>query len=147
MLGAIAGGVVGSVYEASPVKLTDFELFSHGSRFTDDTVLTVATAEAVLGDGNYAGAYRRYGRAYPHAGYGGSFYRWLLEEDAGPSNSWGNGAAMRVSPMGFALDTVCIQDPLMPMPSIMVPQSGQAPSRIRFRRTKKPWRPISRAPH
>jgi ADP-ribosylglycohydrolase len=106
MLGTIAGDVVGSVYEASPVKLTDFELFSRGSRFTDDTVLTVATAEALLGDGDYAGAYRRYGRAYPNAGYGGSFYRWLLDEDAGPYNSWGNGAAMRVSPVGFALDSV-----------------------------------------
>ncbi len=106
MLGAIAGDVIGSVYEASPVKTTDFELFPPGSRFTDDTVLTVATAEALLGDGDYAGAYRRYGRAYPNAGYGGSFYRWLLSEDAGPYNSWGNGAAMRVSPVGFALETV-----------------------------------------
>ena len=66
----------------------------------------MATAEALLGDGDYAGAYRRYGRAYPNAGYGGSFYRWLLSEDAGPYNSWGNGAAMRVSPVGFALNTV-----------------------------------------
>jgi len=106
MLGAIAGDVIGSVYEASPVKASDFELFSPGSRFTDDTVLTVATAEALLGDRDYAGAYRRYGRAYPNAGYGGSFYLWLVSEDAGPYRSWGNGAAMRVSPVGFALDTV-----------------------------------------
>ncbi len=68
MLGAIAGDVIGSAYEASPVKTTDFELFPPGSRFTDDTVLTVATAEALLGDGDYAGAYRRYGRAYPQRG-------------------------------------------------------------------------------
>jgi ADP-ribosylglycohydrolase len=106
MLGAIAGDIIGSVYEASPVKTTDFDLFSPRSRFTDDTVLTVATAEALLGDGDYAGGYRRYGHAYPNAGYGGGFYRWLLNEDAGPYNSWGNGAAMRVSPVGFALDTV-----------------------------------------
>jgi ADP-ribosylglycohydrolase len=106
MLGAIAGDVIGSVYEASPVKSADFELFPRGSRFTDDTVLTVATAEALLGDGDYAGAFRRYGRAYPNAGYGGSFYRWLLSDDAGSYGSWGNGAAMRVSPVGFALDTV-----------------------------------------
>ena len=106
MLGAIAGDVIGSVYEARPVKTTDFDLFSPGSRFTDDTVLTVATAEALLGDGNYAAAYRRYGCAYPNAGYGGSFYRWLLSDDAGPYNSWGNGAAMRVSPVGFALNSV-----------------------------------------
>jgi ADP-ribosylglycohydrolase len=82
-----------------------FELFPPGARFTDDTVLTVATAEALLGDGDYSGAYRRYGRAYPNAGYGGSFYRWLLSEDAGPYDSWGNGAAMRVSPVGFAMGT------------------------------------------
>jgi ADP-ribosylglycohydrolase len=106
MLGAIAGDIIGSVYEASPVKTTDFDLLSPCSRFTDDTVLTVATAEALLGDGDYAGAYRRYGRAYPHAGYGGSFNRWLFDEDAGPYSSWGNGAAMRVTPVGFALDTV-----------------------------------------
>ena len=106
MLGAIAGDVIGSTYEARPVKTADFELFPRGSRFTDDTVLTVATADALLGDGDYAGAYRRYGRAYPNAGYGGSFYRWLLSEDAGAYNSWGNGAGMRVSPVGFALNTV-----------------------------------------
>ena len=106
MLGAIAGDVIGSVYEASPVKFTDFELFPPGARFTDDTVLTVATAEALLGDGDYAKAYRRYGRAYPNAGYGGSFYGWLVSDDTGPYDSWGNGAAMRVSPVGFASDTV-----------------------------------------
>jgi len=89
-----------------PVKTTDFELFPPGARFTDDTVLTVATAEALLSDGDYAGAYRRYGRAFPNAGYGGSFFRWLFSEDARPYNSWGNGAAMRVSPVGFALDSV-----------------------------------------
>jgi len=110
MLGAIAGDVIGSTYEVRPVKTADFELFPPGARFTDDTVLTVATAEALLGDGDYGGSYRSYGRAYPNAGYDGSFYRWLLSEDAGPYNSWGNGAAMRVSPVGspvgFALDTV-----------------------------------------
>ena len=106
MLGAIAGDVIGSAYEANAVKTTNFQLFPPGACFTDDTVLTVATAEALLGDGDYAAAYRRYGRAYPNAGYGGSFYRWLFSDGAGPYGSWGNGAAMRVSPVGFALDTV-----------------------------------------
>jgi ADP-ribosylglycohydrolase len=106
MLGAIAGDIIGSVYEARPVKTINFELFPSGARFTDDTVLTLATAEALLGDGDYAGAYRRYGRAFPNAGYGGSFFAWLFSEHAGPYHSWGNGAAMRVSPVGFALDTV-----------------------------------------
>jgi ADP-ribosylglycohydrolase len=106
MLGAIARDVIGSVYEANPLKRSDFELFPPGARFTDDTVLTVATAEALLSDGDYAGAYRRYGRAFPNAGYGGTFFGWLFTEDAGPYNSWGNGAAMRVSPVGFARDSV-----------------------------------------
>ena len=106
MLGAIAGDVIGSVYEARPVKRTDFQLFPRGACFTDDTVLTVATAAALLGDGDYAAAYRRFGRAYPHAGYGGSFYQWLFSEGAGPYGSWGNGSAMRVSPVGFALDAI-----------------------------------------
>jgi len=94
MFGAIAGDVIGSAYEANPVKTTHFQLFPPGARFTDDTVLTVATAEALLGDGDYAAAYRRYGRAYPNAGYGGNFYRWLLSEDAGPYNSWVSCAAV-----------------------------------------------------
>jgi len=106
MLGAIAGDVIGSAYEANAVKTTDFDLFPPGARFTDDTVLTVATAEALLGNGDYAVAYRRFGRAFPHAGYGGSFYRWLFRDRAGAYGSWGNGAAMRVSPVGFALDSV-----------------------------------------
>ncbi len=106
MIGAIAGDVIGSAYEANAVKTTNFQMFPPGACFTDDTVLTVATAEALLGDGDYAAAYRRYGRAYPNAGYGGSFYRWLFREGAGPYGSWGNGAAMRVSPVGLVLDSV-----------------------------------------
>ncbi len=106
MLGAIAGDVIGSVYEASPVKRTDFDLFPRGARFTDDTVLTLATAAALLGDGDYSRAYRRLGRAFPDAGYGASFYGWLFSEEPGPYGSWGNGSAMRVSPVGFALDSV-----------------------------------------
>ncbi len=78
MLYAIAGAVIGSVYEARTAKTTDFEPFPPGARFTDDTVLTVVTTEALLGDGDYAGAYRRFGLAFPNAGYGGSFYRWLF---------------------------------------------------------------------
>ena len=106
MLGAIAGDVIGSVYEGSPVKQTDFQLFLPSARFTDNTVLTLATAEALLGDGDYATAYRSFHRAYPNAGYGGSFYRWLFNDGAGRYASWGNGAAVRVSPVGFALDSV-----------------------------------------
>jgi ADP-ribosylglycohydrolase len=104
MIGAIAGDIIGSVYEAAPIKTTAFPLFDPRSTFTDDTVLTVATAEAILAGEDYAAAYRRLARAHPHRGYGGSFRRWFRQEDARPYHSWGNGAAMRVSPVGWAFD-------------------------------------------
>ncbi len=106
MLGAIAGDVIGSVYEGHPIKTTDFPLFSRASRFTDDTVLTVAIAYAILHQLPYGDALRTFGRQYPHAGYGESFYRWLFAEDSQPYNSWGNGSAMRVSPVGLAFDSM-----------------------------------------
>ena len=84
MLGAIAGDIIGSVYEANPIKTMNFELFRDESRFTDDTVLTVATADALLSGMDYAEAYRTYGRRYPRAGYGGAFIKWLLTADAPP---------------------------------------------------------------
>ncbi len=105
MLGAIAGDIIGSVYEARPIKTTRFPLFRPTSRFTDDTVLTVAVAHAILEGGDYAAALRRFGRQYPDAGYGASFYAWMQVDAAGPYGSWGNGSAMRVSPVGFAFDT------------------------------------------
>lgn len=105
MFGAIAGDIIGSVYEASPTKSTDFPLFTHYSRFTDDTVMTVAVASAILNNESYEDSLRAFGRAYPDAGYGGRFFSWLFDDSAGPYNSWGNGAAMRVSPVGFAFDT------------------------------------------
>ena len=106
MFGAIVGDVIGSVHEHVRTQSTDFPLFTPRSRFTDDTVLTIATAEALLTDGDYATAYRRWGRRYPDAGYGGTFRQWLRRDDAGPYNSWGNGSAMRVSPVALALDSV-----------------------------------------
>lgn len=105
MLGALAGDIIGSIYEGSPIKTTDFPLFGPHHRFTDDTVLTVATADALLNGLDYASVYRVYGRRYPHAGYGGSFIDWLFADQAGPYHSWGNGSAMRVSPIGWAFDT------------------------------------------
>ena len=104
MLGAIAGDIIGSVYEHQPLKSKDFALFGPESRFTDDSVLTVAVARAILGDGDYRTALWRTGRDYPGAGYGGTFIRWLSSTDPRPYGSWGNGAAMRVSPVGFAFE-------------------------------------------
>jgi ADP-ribosylglycohydrolase len=102
MIGAIAGDIIGSVYEADPIKTKDFPLFSPLCSFTDDTVLTIAVAEAILTGRSYLEAVRDIGRRYPGAGYGGLFYSWLHSEDSHPYNSWGNGSAMRVSPIGFA---------------------------------------------
>jgi len=106
MLGAIAGDVIGSVYERYTIKTTDFSLFQPACTFTDDTVLTVATADAILNTLDYAAAYKDYGRRYPHAGYGGTFIHWIFAAESQPYNSWGNGSAMRVSPVGWAFDTV-----------------------------------------
>ena len=106
MIGAIAGDIIGSVYEHRPIKTKDFPLFHPRCRFTDDSVLTVAVAKAVLEDGDYRKWIRELGRRYPHAGYGGAFFHWLHSSEPGPYNSWGNGSAMRVGPIGFAFDTV-----------------------------------------
>ena len=105
MLGAIAGDIIGSAHEFCPSKTMDFPLFTEASKFTDDSVLTVATAFSLLTDGDYAENYRIFGRLYPLAGYGGHFKEWLAGKDSQPYNSWGNGSAMRVGPVGFAFDT------------------------------------------
>ena len=106
MLGAMIGDIVGSVYEWHNIKTTDFEFFKLDCTFTDDTVLTAATAQALLTDGDYARAYQAFARRYPDRGYGGRFTEWICEENPKPYNSWGNGSAMRVSPVGFAFDTI-----------------------------------------
>lgn len=102
MIGAIAGDIIGSVYEGRPIKTKEFDLFSPHARFTDDTVLTVALAEAILTGRDYGMLMKDYYRRYPHAGYGGMFRQWAREEDSRPYNSFGNGSAMRISPVGFA---------------------------------------------
>lgn len=102
MIGAIAGDIIGSVYEPCPIKSKDFPLFHAHCRFTDDTVLTVAIADAILAGRPYIDSVREIGRRYPDAGYGGALFQWLYSDDLRPYNSWGNGAAMRVSPVGFA---------------------------------------------
>lgn len=105
MIGAIAGDIIGSVYEADNIKTTDFALFQEASTYTDDTVLTVAVASSILTNTPYAESLKAFGRAFPFAGYGGSFINWLWSDDSTPYNSWGNGSAMRVSPVGFAFDS------------------------------------------
>lgn len=106
MIGAIAGDMIGSVYEARPIKSKDFPLFHPRCRFTDDSVLTIAVAQAILTDGDYRRWVWEIGRRHPRAGYGGSFIGWLQSSDPQPYNSWGNGSAMRVSPVGWAFETI-----------------------------------------
>ena len=106
MLGAIAGDIIGSPYERGTMKRMDFPLFLFASRYTDDTVLTVALAENILTGTDYVDLLHEYFRRYPSAGYGGAFFNWAHSELREPYNSWGNGSAMRVSPVGWAFDTL-----------------------------------------
>lgn len=106
ILGAIVGDIVGSTREWHNVKTEDFELLPPGSRFTDDTVMTLAVAEWLMTDPTHSErtlieCMQRLGRKYPNAGYGGMFSRWLITENPKPYNSFGNGSAMRVSPVGL----------------------------------------------
>ncbi len=106
MLGAIAGDIIGSIYEANNIKTKEFPLFSPKCRFTDDTVLTVAVADVVLNGGDYADVIKAYYRRYPYKGYGGNFMEWGKSDSREPYNSWGNGSAMRVSSIGFAFNDI-----------------------------------------
>lgn len=105
MLGALAGDIIGSVYEHKNLRSTSFPLFSPASRVTDDSVLTVAIAAAITRNEPYLDWVLRLARVYPDAGYGGRFRKWMWEPDPKPYGSWGNGAAMRASPIGWGFLT------------------------------------------
>ena len=120
MIGAIVGDIAGSRFEWYSHKSKEFTFLKgkeesrNPCSFTDDTVMTVAVADAITkwragGDASYGALSRAaiesmqtFGRQFPHAGYGNSFRRWLRDDDPQPYNSWGNGAAMRVSACGWA---------------------------------------------
>lgn len=106
ILGAVTGDIIGSVFEWNNVKTTDFQLFNPRTDFTDDSVLTIATMDSILSGMDYAAAYQSYGRNYPGRGYGGYFSSWIHVPDPRPYNSFGNGSAMRVSPVGWAYDNL-----------------------------------------
>lgn len=106
MLGAIVGDVIGSPFEFNNSKYTDFRLFDRGSCCRDDSVLTVATADVLMRGRGYAEAYQEYFHRFPNAGYGGSFVVWANRRETKPYNSWGNGSAMRVSPVGWARNSL-----------------------------------------
>ncbi len=106
MLGAIAGDIIGSVHEFLGEKTKEFPLFVDNSRFTDDTVLTVAVADCLLTGSSYVDNFHKYTLAYPNRCYGAGFWHWVESGSRDPYNSWGNGAAMRVSPVGVAFGTL-----------------------------------------
>ena len=113
MLGAIIGDIAGSRFEFNNIRSKDFDLFGEGCRVTDDSIMTLAVAKAILacnGDwerlGENAVKYmREIGRKYPDCGFGGMFRKWVFSGNPDPYNSFGNGAAMRVSPCGFIAQT------------------------------------------
>ena len=118
MKGAIIGDIVGSVYEYNPVKTNDFKIFDTRHwflkwfdpkdikmRITDDTVLTIATMNAIINNISYEESTRDIGQNYANAGYGKLFFNWLFSENYQPYYRYGNGSAMRVSPVGWAFST------------------------------------------
>jgi len=127
MLGAIIGDIVGAPYEFNNYRRTDFELFSRRSRVTDDSIMTLATARALMDTWETLGysrgeavidetlltllekkavaAYQDLGRRYPDCGFGLRFNHWIFQEDPGPYDSYGNGGAMRVSPVAWLANT------------------------------------------
>jgi ADP-ribosylglycohydrolase len=108
MIGSIIGDIVGSYWEFREEKERDTELFRPESTITDDSILSVASAEAILRRQHYADMYQKYCRAYPTYGYGGSFVEWahVSPNYIQPNASWGNGSAMRVGPIGWAFDSI-----------------------------------------
>jgi ADP-ribosylglycohydrolase len=106
VLGAIFGDIVGSVHEGAATKTKDFALIVPRSTFTDDSVLTIAVAEWILTHQDLVDLFRDYADRYPARGYGGMFRHWMVTRSREPYNSFGNGSAMRVSPVGFAFDTL-----------------------------------------
>lgn len=114
MIGSIIGDIVGSIYEFTPnnIKTKQFEFFNPNGSYTDDSILTFATADWLLHGGEVAHYYSKYGEKYPWpmGGYGGGFKLWLVRsirhQDYRPYNSCGNGSAMRVGPVGWAFDTI-----------------------------------------
>jgi len=131
LIGAIIGDIVGSRFEFNNYKNKNFELFTADCRVTDDSIMTLAIAKAIMetekitklitkppysesgDDSDYFTLIekmtikylREIGRKYPYCGYGGMFSRWIFGDDPKPYNSFGNGAAMRISPVGFAART------------------------------------------
>lgn len=108
MIGAIVGDVIGSRFEFNNTRNYNFQLFTDECSFTDDTICTIAIMDAIVNGKSYQDALLEWCRQFPHpmGGYGVSFAQWLRSEDPQPYNSFGNGAAMRVSPVAWAFDDI-----------------------------------------
>jgi ADP-ribosylglycohydrolase len=108
VIGAFAGDIIGQPYEGMRhnIRTTEFPLFLARSHFTDDSVLTAAVADAILSGEPYGAKLKEYFGYYPHAGYGGAFKHWARSGATEPYNSFGNGSAMRVGPVGWAFDSI-----------------------------------------
>lgn len=108
MLGAVLGDIIGSVYEFGTMKRVNFPLFSEDSSYTDDTIMTFAVMDWLVNKNDLIQTMQRYGKMYPcpMGGYGSGFSKWLRAENPQPYDSWGNGSAMRVSPIGWAYPTL-----------------------------------------
>ena len=107
MLGAIIGDIAGSRFEFNPMNRYHFELFTKECDFTDDTICTVAVADAIMNEKNFSECVHEWCHRYPYplGGYGGSFARWVHSDEPAPYKSYGNGAAMRVSPTAWLADS------------------------------------------
>ena len=114
MLGAVIGDIIGSRFEADNYKSKEFDLFTQDSCPTDDSIMTLAVAKALLASRedwsqlskNAVKYMQEIGRKYPNCGYGGHFFYWIFSDDPQPYGSYGNGSAMRISPVGFAADSI-----------------------------------------
>jgi len=106
MIGAIAGDIIGSIYEGKYAKSKNIDLFTEYNQYTDDSILTIALADSILNNVNFSDKAVEYYNNYPNAGYGHMFKKWAKTKLKQPYNSWGNGSAMRVSPIGFAYNSL-----------------------------------------
>lgn len=123
IIGAICGDVIGSTREFNSIKTKDFPLFTPKSRFTDDTVMTLAIANWLCEDKNSKDCLisnlKEFGNSYPDAGYGGRFNLWLSQQSPEPYGSWANGSAMRVSPCAWVADSLEESQKLAKMSAIV----------------------------
>ena len=106
IIGAIAGDLIGSIYEFHNIRTVDFPLFDEKCDFTDDSVLTIAVADCILHHKDFGKTILEYAKKYPDRGYGEGFMQWIIRGDLKPYGSFGNGSAMRVSPVGFAFNDI-----------------------------------------